>query len=133
MVVDATRGIEHGTVRMMEYAKARRLARLIVVNKIDAEGVDLARLVEELRESFGPECLPINLPARGGKAVVDCFFQPEGEVTDFSSVAEAHQRIIDQVVEINEEVMGRYLEEGRADSRPSRSTMPSKPACASST
>ncbi|GIX34146.1 MAG: elongation factor G [Lysobacterales bacterium] len=118
VVVDATRGIEHGTVRMMEYAKARRLARLIVVNKIDAEGVDLARLVEELRESFGPECLPINLPARGGKAVVDCFFQPEGEVTDFSSVAEAHQRIIDQVVEINEEVMGRYLEEGEGGLTP---------------
>lgn len=118
VVVDATRGIEHGTVRMMDYAKARRLARLIVVNKIDAEGVDLARLVEELRESFGPECLPINLPARGGTAVVDCFFQPEGEVTDFSSVAEAHQRIIDQVVEINEEIMGRYLEEGEGGLTP---------------
>jgi elongation factor G len=120
VVVDATRGIEHGTVRMMEYAKARRLARMIVVNKIDAEGVELGRLVEELREAFGPECLPINLPARRGQAVVDCFFQPEGEATDFSSVAEAHQRIIDQVVEINEEIMGRYLEEGEEGLSPAQ-------------
>lgn len=84
---------------------------LLIVNKIDQDGNDLEMLVEQLRESFGNECLPINLPAKGRSAVVDCFFNPSGE-SDFSSVAEAHQRIIDQVVEINEDIMGRYLEEG---------------------
>jgi elongation factor G len=111
VVVNAATGIEHGTTRLMDYARARRLCRLLVVNKIEHEGVDLASLVEQLRETFGPECLPINLPASKGTRVVDCFFSPAGEA-DFSSVAEAHQRIIDQVVEINEEVMGKYLEEG---------------------
>ena len=113
VVVNAVTGIEHSTLRLMSYAKARRLCRLLVVDKIDHEGLDLEFLVEQLRDAFGPECLPINLPARGGTAVVDCFFTPEGE-SDFSSVAEAHQRIIDQVVEINETVMGRYLEEGES-------------------
>ena len=28
------------------------------------------------RQAFGKECLPINLPADGGKHVVDCFFNP---------------------------------------------------------
>jgi elongation factor G len=111
VVVNAAAGIEHSTVRMMEYAKARRLARMIVINKIDHEDIDLELLVEQIRETFGPECLPINLPAQGARAVVDCFFNPEGEA-DFSSVAEAHQRIIDQVVEINEDIMGRYLDKG---------------------
>ena len=68
-------------------------------------------MVEELRDAFGTECLPINLPAQDGKSVVDCFFKPEG-VADFSSVAEAHQRIIDQVVEINETVMDHFLDKG---------------------
>ena len=111
VVVDAVTGIAHSTQRLMSYAKARRLCRLLVVNRIDHDDVDLEFLVEQLREAFGPECLPINLPADDGKTVVDCFFNPQGE-SDFSSVAEAHQRIIDQVVEINESVMGRYLEEG---------------------
>jgi elongation factor G len=111
VVINATIGVEHGTARMMDYAKARRLCRLLVVNKIDQEGVDLEMLVEQLREAFGNECLPINLPAKKGTAVVDCFFNPTGDA-DFSSVAQAHQRIIDQVVEINEDVMGKYLEEG---------------------
>jgi elongation factor G len=113
VVVNAASGIEYSTVRLMEYAKARRLCRLLIVNKIDHAEADLEMLVEQLRETFGNECLPINLPAKGRQSVVDCFFSPAGEA-DFGSVADAHQRIIDQVVEINEEVMGHYLEEGEA-------------------
>ncbi|MDO1530463.1 elongation factor G [Fulvimonas sp. R45] len=111
VVVNAANGIEHGTRRMMEHARARGLARVLVVNKIDAEGADLAALVEALREEFGPECLPVNLPADGGKRVLDCFFHADG-ATDFSSLAEAHQRILDQVVEISERLMGAYLDSG---------------------
>jgi elongation factor G len=116
IVVNAHAGIEYGTQRMMHHAKERGLARVLVVNKID--GASPRALIEQLRETFGPECLPINLPAQSGKAVVDCFFQPDPDqnrgVADFDSVAAAHQRIIDQVVEINETVMGRYLDAGEA-------------------
>ncbi|MBK7011610.1 MAG: elongation factor G [Xanthomonadales bacterium] len=110
IVVNASNGIEHTTRRMMNYARQRGLARLLIVNRIDTE-CDLASLTAELREEFGAECLPINLPAEGASKVVDCFFKPDGK-SDFSSVAEAHQQILDQVVEINENVMDRYLDEG---------------------
>jgi len=113
IVVDAAAGVAHHTRRIMERAKQRGLCRILVVNKIDHEGVDLEGIVETLRDEFGGECLPINLPAKGGTSVADCFFQPQGEA-DFSSVAQAHQQIIDQVVEINESVMGRYLDDGEA-------------------
>ncbi|HET6604997.1 MAG TPA: elongation factor G [Xanthomonadaceae bacterium] len=113
VVVNAANGIEHTTQRMMDYARARRLCRMLVVNKIDHEGVDIGALVEQLREAFGTECLPINLPADGGTRVIDCFFNTDGD-SDLGPVSEAHQRIIDQVVEVNEDVMGHYLEEGEA-------------------
>jgi elongation factor G len=111
IVVNATNGIEHGTRRMMDRARQRGLARVLVINKIDFEGARLATLVDMLREEFGPECLPVNLPAQGGKQVLDCFFHDEG-ATDFSSLAAAHQQIVDQVVEINEATMGAYLDHG---------------------
>jgi len=113
VVVNAVNGIEHGTRRMMDHARRRGLARVLVVNKIDFEGAHLGALVEALREEFGPECLPVNLPAQGGKQVLDCFFHTAG-ATDFSSLATAHQRILDQVVEINEATMGAYLDQGEA-------------------
>ena len=111
IVVSAAQGVDYGTRRMMDYARSRNLCRVLVVNRIDAEGADLPKLLDELREAFGAECLPINLPADGGKRVVDCFRQREG-TSDFGAVADWHQRIVDQVVEINETVMGRYLADG---------------------
>ena len=113
VVVNAGSGIEHGTRKMMEVAKARGLCRVLVVNKIDAEPAKLGALLDALRSEFGNECLPMNLPANGGKSVVGCFFNATGE-SDLGLVADWHQKIIDQVVEINEQVMGHYLEDGEA-------------------
>lgn len=110
-VISAQAGIEVVTSRMMERAAEHKLCRLIIVNKIDASDIDLPSLLERIQELFGKECLPINLPSGGGKGVVDCFFSPSGDA-DFSSVSEAHTRIVDQVVEVDEELMSVYLEQG---------------------
>ncbi|MDE2407785.1 MAG: GTP-binding protein, partial [Xanthomonadaceae bacterium] len=104
IVIDADIGIAHGTRRMLEYAKQRGLCRAIVINKIDHAGADLAALVATLREEFGSEMLPLNLPAEGGSSVIDCYTNSSGD-SDLGPVAEWHQKIIDQVVEINENVM----------------------------
>jgi elongation factor G len=111
VVVNAQSGIEMITSRMMDWAGKRKLCRVVVVNKIDAENVDLPALLASLQSAFGRECLPINLPAEGGRRVVDCFFNPAGEA-DFSSVADAHQALVDQVIEVDEELMAKYLEQG---------------------
>ncbi len=111
VVVSAQSGIEMIASRMMDWAAKRKLCRLVIVNKIDAENVDLPNLLAQIQATFGRECLPINLPAGGGKRVVDCFFNPEGDA-DFSSVKQAHGALVDQVVEVDEELMSRYLEQG---------------------
>ena len=111
IVVDADTGIGHGTRRMMQYAKDRGLCRAIVVNKIDHASQDIAQLMDALRTEFGPEVLPLNLPADGGSKVVDCFGTREGD-SDLGPVADWHQKILDQVVEINETVMDHYLDLG---------------------
>src|SRR5215469_18460136 len=63
----------------------------------------------DLQQAFGPECLPINLPAEGGRRVIDCWFSREGPATDFSSVEQAHRAIIEQVIEIDTNLLERYL------------------------
>jgi len=109
IVVNAHSGIELATRRLMRRAKRRRLCRMIIINRIDVDDVDLTQVVKDLRNEFGPECLPINLPAGNLSTVRDCFYQTEGE-TDIFSLAQAHEAIIDQVVEVNEELMEKYLE-----------------------
>ena len=111
IVVNAETGIQLATDRMLKWAAKRNLCRMIVVNRIDAENADLPAVLARIRQAVGKECLPINLPAKGGIDVVDCFFNPEGE-SDFSSVKEAHAALVDQVVEVDEALMAKYLEQG---------------------
>ena len=114
VVVNAATGLEPMAIRMMEHAERRHLDRLIIVNKIDAPGVDLPGLLVQLQATFGKECLPLNLPADGGTRVVDCFYNRSGS-SDFSSVEAAHRALVEQVVEVDGDFVERYLSEGDVD------------------
>jgi len=114
VVIDAAAGIELMTRRMMDWARDRNLCRVIIVNKIDRENIDLPGLLQRLRDAFGPEVLPMNLPAGGGTRVIDCFAGDQGE-TDFLSVGEVHRQVLEQIVEVDEMAMNRYLEQGDID------------------
>ncbi|MDR6444319.1 elongation factor G [Paraburkholderia sp. 22099] len=113
VVINAQTGIEMTTLRMMAWAQERKLCRMLIVNGIDGEKVDLPALLAQIQQTFGTGCLPINLPAQNGRQVVDCFFNPAGDA-DFLSVAAAHNALIDQVIEIDPALMELYLEQGEA-------------------
>jgi elongation factor G len=117
IVINATTGIEPMAVRMMEWAQQRERDRIIVVNKIDAQGVNLEQLLAQIQDTFGRECLPVNLPSQKGEAVIDCFYNlsSSGPPPDFSSVEEAHRKLVEQVVEVDAEFTERYLNEGDVD------------------
>jgi elongation factor G len=117
VVISATAGVEPMAVRMMRWAAQRERDRLIIVNKIDAQGVNLQALVEQIQAEFGRECLPLNLPAERGARVVDCFYNmaADSPATDFSSVAQAHRALVEQVVEVDADFVERYLNDGDVD------------------
>jgi elongation factor G len=112
VVVSAACGPDAITQRLMDFARDRGLCRLVVINKIDSRDAAAADILVQLRERFGSECLPLNLPAQDGQGVVDCFFQAHGGPTDFSSVETAHTQLVDQVIELDEKLMAVYLEQG---------------------
>ena len=114
VVINAAAGIEPLALRMMAHAEQRHLDRLIIVNKIDAPGVDLPGLLAQIQATFGKVCLPLNLPSAGGARVVDCFFNREGSA-DFSSVEAAHRALVEQVVEVDGAFVERYLNDGDVD------------------
>ncbi len=114
IVIDAAKGIEPMTVRLMQYAAQCNLDRVIIVNKIDAAEADLPGLLQQIQQTFGKECLPLNLPDAGASKVVDCFFNRDGH-SDFGAVADAHQALVEQVVEVDGDFVERYLNEGDVD------------------
>lgn len=111
IVINAQSGIELMTERMMSAAAERKLCRMIVINKIDADNLDLPALVAEIRDRFGKQCMLLDLPAHGSADVVEVLEHEAGDA-DFASVAAAHRALIDQIVEEDEDLLARYLEDG---------------------
>ena len=116
VVINSTAGIEVVTRRIMEAARERNLPRAIIINKMDLAGsaehaVSLGKVLDQIKEAFGPECLPINLPTGGHKGVIDCLLNNAGQSDIAShSVPTAHSAILDQIVEMDENLMEKYLE-----------------------
>jgi elongation factor G len=111
IVVHASAGIQVNTRRMKDMAAACGLARAVVINRIDAENADLAGLVTALKETFGPQVTPVNLPTGGGKTVVDCIDQTSGD-SDVGDVAEAHTNLVERIAEVDDELMTQYFDKG---------------------
>ena len=114
IVINAAAGIEPMAQRMMAYAAERGLDRLVIVNRIDAQDVDLSAVLADIQAVFGKECLPLNLPDAGATQVVDCFYNREGHC-DFGAVADAHRALVEQVVEVDGDFVDRYLNDGDID------------------
>ncbi len=109
LVMDPEAGVDSMSRRLMKLAHDLDLPVAIVANRIGECVASLAPFLGELKEAFGRGCLPINLPADSGSAVVDCLLNGEGN-SDLGAVKDFHTELLDQVVEIDDELMERYLE-----------------------
>ena len=121
VTVSAPAGIELNTRKMWAAAKELGLARVIVISKMDSDNItDYAALIGLIQETFGHECLPANLPMGVGpdfKGVVDVLNPPvavpDGVAGD---VVAASSALIDRVVEADDALMERYLNDEKISS-----------------
>ena len=116
VVVSATNGIEVNTRRMFNEATNRGLSRAIVINKIDADNVDLPGLVESIQATFGKNCVLFNAPDRVGAGVREVYCLLDARITVPPTcpidVHAARSQLIDAIVEADEALMEKYLTEG---------------------
>ncbi len=84
------------------------MPKLFVVNKIDAENIDLPELVKNIQETFGLQCRCANLPAADKASVIDCIENKTGD-SPVGDVAQAHTDLIESVIEADDELMESYL------------------------
>ena len=108
LVISASSGIQVNTRKMAERARAYGLGMWIVINHIDAPNIDLPELLGQIKELFGAECVPLNLPSGGARSVIDCLANESGEA-DFYDVSETHTAVIEAIVGADEALMEKYL------------------------
>jgi len=110
LVLNATVGVDIHARRLFKAAAAAHLARIIVINKADAENVELAPLVGRIREALGSAARPLTIPVGEGasfEGVVDAFAGAEGDA--LMDVPSAHGELVESIVEADEDLMERYL------------------------
>jgi elongation factor G len=127
VVMSGVMGVEVTTSRVWARADEYELSRVIVVNMLDRERADFFRVLEAARSQLSERCVAIQLPIGTEHeltGVVDllhmcAYMDPSGAkeggpqpIPDElgPQVAEYREKLLDAVVETNEELMARYLE-----------------------
>jgi len=114
VAVSGPSGIEVNTRRLFHEAGRLGLGRFVVVTKMDAENVDYRADLESIREHFGPQCVPFNVPVGQGSTFTGIIDVLQSHDEDPAACplppSEAYRMVAEQIVELDEELMMRYLE-----------------------
>jgi elongation factor G len=127
VVVSAVMGVEVTTSRVWKRAEELELSRVVFVNMLDRERADFFRTLEALRSQISDRCVAVQLPIGAEhevSGVVDllhmcAYTSPEGQregkagpIPDAlaAQVAEYREKLLDAVVETDEDLMARYLD-----------------------
>src|SRR5688572_16790745 len=108
--VHAGHGIKVNTRKMWDRAGKIGVARMVLINKMDHENADYPKVLAEIRESFGRECVPLLLPVgQGGgfKGVVSLIDKADRSPGDLASLASEAR---ESLYEIDDHMMEEYLE-----------------------
>ncbi len=113
IVINAHAGIEVNTRRVFEEAGKLGLGRMIVIDKMDSEHVDFETLVLQIQETFGRQCMPLEVPVGQGssfRGVVDTLHIPnnyDGAVMDPMAI---NTPLIETIIEVDEETTAHYFD-----------------------
>src|SRR5437868_6595781 len=126
VVVSGVMGVEVNTTRVWERAEELELSRVVFVNMLDRERADFFRVLSSVQEQLSERCVAIQLPIGSEHeltGIVDllhnCAYMDPGGTREGDPVpipdsmaeqaAEYREKLLDAVVETDEELMERYL------------------------
>lgn len=128
IVIDSTAGVKVGTEKVWEFVNEEGLPRIVFVNKLDRERSDFYRMVDDVAATFQIKATPLAIPIGAEDAfegIVDLVkmkaftyakdgsgkFQAGPVPADLEdTAAEWREKMIENIVEANDDLMEKYLE-----------------------
>jgi elongation factor G len=128
IVIDATAGVKIGTEKVWKFADEQNLPRIIFINKMDRERANFFGVIEEITKGFAVKASPVFLPIGSEEkfqGLVDLIkmkayiykkdgsgkFEDSPIPEDMEEVIEEwREKMIENIVEANDELMEKYLE-----------------------
>ncbi len=130
VLVDAVSGVEVGTEKVWEMLEELHLPRVFVINKLDRENASFKRTVEVLRESFGRQAVPVQLPLGEEKDFAGVYDLIQGKAFTFekdeggkfsegpvpaglkAEADKAREAMMEMVAESDDKLMEKFFEKG---------------------
>ena len=126
VVVESVTGVDVGTERSWRYAEESGLPRLIFINKMDRPDIDLDQVLQQIKDRFGRQAVPLQHPVNHGEGfsqLLDAVRMKlvtykdgkteESELGELESTAQQlHEQLVEAVAETDEELMEKYFTEG---------------------
>lgn len=130
IIVSAVSGVAVGTERVWTSSFERELSTMFVINKMDRENADFFRTMADIEATLPGNIAAIQLPigqAEGFRGIVDlltmrAYEWPAGEPVEMpipdeveGLAQEYRERLVEAIVETDDELMMQYLEEATID------------------
>jgi elongation factor G len=130
VLVDSVYGVEVGTEKVWEMIEETGLPRLVVVNKMDRENASFGRALESVRQFFGRQAVPVQMPIGEEKnftGVIDLvglkayayekdesgkFAEQEIPANLKDEAVRKSKELVEMIAESDEKLMEKYLEKG---------------------
>lgn len=139
LIICGVAGVEVGTEKVWEMLEEFNLPRIIIINKLDRENSDYERTANFIRQFFGRQAVPVQLPIGKEKnfsGVVDlvqkkAFLFERDESGKFKeidipqelkdAVKKKSEELTEMVAENDEQLMERYFDKGELSTEELRS------------
>ncbi|MYD42906.1 MAG: peptide chain release factor 3 [Gammaproteobacteria bacterium] len=83
MVIDAAKGVEARTRKLLEICRARDMPILTLINKLDREALPPIELLDHIEQELGIECAPMTWPIGSGRSFRGCYHLKEDQFTEY--------------------------------------------------
>ncbi len=130
VLVDPVYGVEVGTEKVWEMIEEAGLPRLFVINKMDRENASFGRALESVRQFFGRQAVPVQMPIgeeKGFSGVIDlvglkAYAYEKDESGKYAEqdipanlkdeAVKKAKELVEMIAESDEKLMEKYLEKG---------------------
>ena len=114
IVIAAPSGLEVGTHQMWKMAEARKMPRIVFISKMDRENADFERVMSSIKETFGRQCVPLNMPIGAETSfsgIIDLLnSDTESSEATNEIINKAREQLTEAIAETDDNLATKYLE-----------------------
>jgi peptide chain release factor 3 len=117
MVIDAAKGVEDRTVKLMEVCRLRDTPIMTFINKLDREGREPIDLLDEVESVLGIQCAPITWPVGMGQRFKGIYHRYEDAVYLYQHGKNAQKQEATKIQGLDNPELDKFLGDSAAELR----------------